>query len=293
MKGKQLLTAGLPTAATFNAAHNIYQSMEKPEARHKVVQEGEMTLEEARKLKAKAKLQDAASVDVAALGIKEANEVRRQRRESREKKEERHKKHLERQKRLGNGGDRPPRNISTATGTSKFDARYPVGTMTTNFSPVGEIVNISSLKVNYWQQRKEALAAKVISLSRTNDAASGDLWLRGLQELHACDPNKSENISTAWSEAHSNAMLPPDASMASVASITAARLEPFINEVQPRLSESLYKRSGTTTEMIDRFFEVLKVMQGTLNFKTGAFVWTCLCTLARVSPRFLHNYPQT
>jgi hypothetical protein len=79
--------------------------MEKRDARHKAVQEGEMTPEEARKLKAKATLQDAASVGIAALGIKgaiseikEANELRHECREFREKKEERHKKRLERQK---------------------------------------------------------------------------------------------------------------------------------------------------------------------------------------------------
>ncbi|KAF8858114.1 hypothetical protein BDZ45DRAFT_674252 [Acephala macrosclerotiorum] len=105
MKGKQLLTAGLATVATIHAAHNVYQSMEKRNARHKAVAEGEMTPEEARKLKAKATLQDAASIGIAALGIKgaiseikEANEMRHEFREFREKKEERHKKRIERQK---------------------------------------------------------------------------------------------------------------------------------------------------------------------------------------------------
>jgi hypothetical protein len=113
MKGKQLITAGLATVATIHAAHNIYQSMEKREARHKAVQEGEMTPEEARKLKAKARLQDAASVGIAALGIKgaiseikEANEMRHECKEFREKKAERHKKRLERQKKSSNGGSR-------------------------------------------------------------------------------------------------------------------------------------------------------------------------------------------
>jgi len=104
MKGKQLITAGLATVATIHAAHNIYQSMEKREARHKAVAEGEMSPEEARKLKAKATLQDAASVGIAALGIKgaiseikEANEMRHECREFREKKEERHQRRLQRQ----------------------------------------------------------------------------------------------------------------------------------------------------------------------------------------------------
>ncbi len=115
MKGKQLLTAGLATVATIHAAHNIYQSMEKREARHKAVEEGEMTPEEARKLKTKAMLQDVASVGIAALGIKgaiseikEANSIRHECREFGEKKEERHKKRLERQQKAkgGSNGDR-------------------------------------------------------------------------------------------------------------------------------------------------------------------------------------------
>ncbi|TAQ87939.1 hypothetical protein B7494_g3748 [Chlorociboria aeruginascens] len=103
MKGKQFLTAGLATVATIHAAHNIYQSMEKRDARHKAVAEGEMTQEEARKLKAKAVLQDAASVGIAALGIKgaiseikEANAMRGECKKLRTEKEERHQKRLQR-----------------------------------------------------------------------------------------------------------------------------------------------------------------------------------------------------
>lgn len=116
MRGKQLITAGLATVATIHAAHNVYQSMEKREARHKAVQEGDMTPEEARKLKAKAVLQDAASVGIAALGIKgafseikEANEMRHECKELREKKEERHKKRLERLQNGGSGTSSPRR----------------------------------------------------------------------------------------------------------------------------------------------------------------------------------------
>ncbi|KIN01897.1 hypothetical protein OIDMADRAFT_28030 [Oidiodendron maius Zn] len=113
MKGKQLLTMGLATVATIHAAHNVYQSMEKREARKKAVREGQMSPEEARKLKSKAVLQDAASIGIAALGIKgaiseikEANELRRECREFREKKEQRHQKRLERLQKDGGGSGR-------------------------------------------------------------------------------------------------------------------------------------------------------------------------------------------
>ena len=131
MKGKQFLTAGLATVATIHAAHNVYQSIEKREARKKAVQEGEMSKEEARRLKTKAQLQDAASIGIAALGIKgaisvrlnpacallgqfqmltfpkewkEMREMRHEYKELEEKKEERHQKRMERQKQIQNGG---------------------------------------------------------------------------------------------------------------------------------------------------------------------------------------------
>lgn len=134
MKGKQFITAGLATVATIHAAHNVYSSMEKRDARHKAVQEGEMTPEEARKLRAKAALQDAASVGIAALGIKgaiseikEANEIRHECKDFREKKGERHKKRLERQKKLAENGGRRQRDGSRSTyspSDSRYDDRY-------------------------------------------------------------------------------------------------------------------------------------------------------------------------
>jgi hypothetical protein len=72
MRGKELLTAGLATIATIHAAHGVYSSMEAHEKRHKLVAEGEMTPEEARKKQTKAWVQDAAAVGIAALGIKGA-----------------------------------------------------------------------------------------------------------------------------------------------------------------------------------------------------------------------------
>ena len=72
MRGKEFLTAGLATVATIHAGHNVYQSIEKRKERHKKVLEGEMTAEEAKKLRNRARMQDVASVGIAALGIKGA-----------------------------------------------------------------------------------------------------------------------------------------------------------------------------------------------------------------------------
>lgn len=72
MRGKELITAGLATIATIHAAHGVYSSMEAHEKRHRLVAEGEMSPEEARKKQTKAWVQDAAAVGIAALGIKGA-----------------------------------------------------------------------------------------------------------------------------------------------------------------------------------------------------------------------------
>lgn len=72
LRGKELLTAGLASVATVHAAHSIYKSVEQRKKRNKLVKKGHMSPEESRKLKNKARLQDAASVGIAALGIKGA-----------------------------------------------------------------------------------------------------------------------------------------------------------------------------------------------------------------------------
>ncbi|KAL9000937.1 MAG: hypothetical protein Q9188_005556 [Gyalolechia gomerana] len=105
MGRKELITAGLASVATIHAAHSVYSSIEAREKRYKLVAEGEMSPEEAKKLKNKARLQDAASIGIAALGIKGAvsewKEMEEQRKECLEfdkKRQERHEKRLRKQK---------------------------------------------------------------------------------------------------------------------------------------------------------------------------------------------------
>jgi len=80
--------------ATIHAAHSVYQSMEKREARRKALKEGEISPEQAKREKNKNRLQDVASVGIAALGMKgaysewrEMGETRKEIREQKEKNE--------------------------------------------------------------------------------------------------------------------------------------------------------------------------------------------------------------
>lgn len=116
MRGKEYLTAALASVATIHAAHSVYQSMESSDKRHRLVDDGEMSPEEARKKRSKAWLQDAASVGIAALGIKgaysewkEMNEHRHEMQEleeRREKREKRRKKREREQQKQDKGGRR-------------------------------------------------------------------------------------------------------------------------------------------------------------------------------------------
>lgn len=96
-RNRQLMSAGLATVATIHAAHSLHSSMAARDERHLAVKEGEMSRTEARKEKNKARLQDVASIGIAALGIKGAvtewKEVKEQREKYKEGKEraERHK----------------------------------------------------------------------------------------------------------------------------------------------------------------------------------------------------------
>lgn len=85
MKRDLLLTSGLATAATVHAAHKVYGSVNKRKQRVAQLEDGEITAEEARKERIKANTVDAASIGLAALGIKgaygewkEANEKRKE-----------------------------------------------------------------------------------------------------------------------------------------------------------------------------------------------------------------------
>ena len=102
MKGKEYITAGLAAVATIHAAHSVYNSMEARDKRHHEVATGEMTPEQAKKLKNKARLQDAAAIGIAALGIKGAysewQEVQENRHELAEQNKERQKRHEKRMK---------------------------------------------------------------------------------------------------------------------------------------------------------------------------------------------------
>lgn len=121
MKGKEYLTAGLAAVATIHAAHSVYASMEARDKRHMEVAKGELSPEEARKKKNKARIQDAAAIGIAALGIKgaysewqEVQENRHELAEELEKRKERHEKRVKRQEKQSNGGSNGGRSRSEA-----------------------------------------------------------------------------------------------------------------------------------------------------------------------------------
>lgn len=104
---KLLLTGGLATVATIHAAHSVYQSMEKREARRHALKEGEISGAQAKQLKNKNRFQDAAALGIAALGMKgaysewhETQETRKEHKEEREKRDRHRAKREARRKKM-------------------------------------------------------------------------------------------------------------------------------------------------------------------------------------------------
>ncbi len=102
MKGKEYLSAGLAAVATIHAAKGLYSSLEARDRRYKELKNGEITPEEARRKRNKARLQDVAAIGIAALGIKGAysewQEVQEARHEVAAQKTTRKKRHEKRVK---------------------------------------------------------------------------------------------------------------------------------------------------------------------------------------------------
>ncbi|KAF6820380.1 hypothetical protein CPLU01_12774 [Colletotrichum plurivorum] len=143
MRGKQVITTGLAAVATIHAAHGVYQSMEKRNARQKAVREGRLSPQEAKKLKTKALVQDAASVGIAALGIKgawselkEAKEMTHECKQFQHEKALRHQKRVERQRRLRDGdAGRRSRIDDWYSSTSPRAERYDYGPVYSDGNP--------------------------------------------------------------------------------------------------------------------------------------------------------------
>jgi hypothetical protein len=96
---RQLVTAGLASVATIHAAQSVYKSIEGRKERKKEVAKGQMSPKEARKKKNRARLQDAAALGIAGLGIKGAYSEWKEMKEQRDEKKELDMKRQQRQAR--------------------------------------------------------------------------------------------------------------------------------------------------------------------------------------------------
>lgn len=128
MRGKEYLTAGLASIATIHAAHSVFKSVDNRKKRSKLVKEGEMSPEQARKLKNKARLQDAASIGIAGLGIKGAVSEWKEMKEKREELHEfsskcakRHERRLRRLEQRAGNSDNYRRSEPNLSSQPQYD----------------------------------------------------------------------------------------------------------------------------------------------------------------------------
>lgn len=107
IKHKKWLTGGLAAVATVHAAAKIYSSLEARDKRQQQVIAGEMSPEESRKKRNRGRIQDAAAVAVAAIGIRgamgewhEVEEKAEEHKKYLKQREENHRRRMEKHKRL-------------------------------------------------------------------------------------------------------------------------------------------------------------------------------------------------
>ena len=108
---RAMITAGLAAVATVHAASGLYASMEARDKRHEQVAKGTLSPEQAKKEMNKARLQDAAAIGIAALGIKGAygkwqgaQATHSDFKEHKKARKERHQKRIERLERKSRRG---------------------------------------------------------------------------------------------------------------------------------------------------------------------------------------------
>jgi hypothetical protein len=113
-KRDKLITGGIATIATLNAAANVYNSMKMREARSKQLADGQITKDEAKRQRYKHHLQDAAAIGVSAICVKGAyakwqqtTEKHREHRDHKKERQERSEKRLrlEAQRRMRSGSE--------------------------------------------------------------------------------------------------------------------------------------------------------------------------------------------
>ncbi|BDD60258.1 hypothetical protein MPDQ_006177 [Monascus purpureus] len=109
MYRKELITSGLAAVATIHAAHSVIKGLEARKQRKQAAEAGVISRREESKLRLKSDLKDAASIGLAALGIKgaisewkEVDEQRERDKEFARECEERHEKRMMRRHRSPN-----------------------------------------------------------------------------------------------------------------------------------------------------------------------------------------------
>jgi hypothetical protein len=104
------------------------------------------------------------------------------------------------------------------------------------------------------------------------------LWWRAFSQLEQEDHANSIRIASAWIRASEICPATPDDKAAQVQSGTLITWLENLRQNQPAAAAN----NPSNLVAIDRILQILKVMQDTLKFKPGGFVWACLCSITCV-----------
>jgi hypothetical protein len=160
-----------------------------------------------------------------------------------------------------------PRNIYGGNGRTKrrFDESYGSSTTHSTSSSISSLRNYQSFfSDSGWSDLPDPDHIDVYSSNFQLD--QGQLWCRAFTEL------RKEIPETRLHEAWANAHLKIDAHEDVIAHTA-------INDLITPLEET----NSDLEVSIQQIVDIAKVVQSTLDFKTGGFIWTCLSSVIRVS----------
>ncbi len=115
------------------------------------------------------------------------------------------------------------------------------------------------------------------------------LWWRAYFQLQREDHVNSTRIASAWIRASNSSSITPDTPDDKVAQVQAGILITWLEDLRPNHCAHA-TGSASNLAAADRVLQILKVMQDTLKFKPGGFIWACLCSIASVC--FIFNLRQ-
>jgi hypothetical protein len=138
--------------------------------------------------------------------------------------------------------------------------------------------SISTLHASY---ENASVNAATHTREETSSTQPKQLWWRAYFQLQQEDHANSTRIASAWIKASNISSIKTGTPDDKVAQLLSGMLVKSLKSIRQH-PLAVAANNSFNLVAIDRILQVLKVMQDTLKFNPGGFVWACLCSITCV-----------